>query len=773
MPIIQAAVPQAHLATAMGAPNRMLVEYSTEILLPVPGPFLITQILRHFVHALMDLNEFMVLADDARSYLASGGRFPLPDDQGQVVTPRPRDPTPYGLSIARAAREALLRQRNRLFGQPAAPPAPVPADATIPTRDSLLARLAAANSVVRQLYAANVLLRSPTLFSPPFTQANTFEARLTIVLGALLARHAAHVPPAITDTTRQLVNQAIEIVQSRYQVFRRDDFAGISAQTRDLLTQWLVTYSLQTAPPIPNPFYVDLSPLLGFTPGYLVREWAFSRRERMELVFGTPDLRGPLAADPVPPGGLLRREDYRSTSTELALLTEEERRATTQEALGITTGTLRRALGSVYYSGAGAVNQLASQASNNLLAEERRSVVLSLIQEFSESRLQTNLSLQAQSSSSTTEIRAPGVDPRLAATHHRFKVVVPVTATVEMYDVGLTWSPRIFNPFFLLRQAVRNSYREARDSHLMQYYVPEPVRPGIVFEQYTVTENVYLDSGDNDARVSKSFTIHLNITNRHDQPDFVNAVAEFHQDRGTWRNDSDQWTVGFEIDSYSGGTIRGRVFVEMEDEDNWQGYVYITIPVLRYSQDSVNALAAHEIAMRDYELKRQALEAQAHQYARIKQREFIERHERLTVLNRIVFDALIRRVCMPTLGPHVSYYKEIIARCIDWSHAKIEFEPARMDSLAFPDYPADHFVNSPGVRFFLPVIHVAENTLFDTLAACGTFQARASVVNAQNAIAAERARLQGNGPDQLDRFATEMVLGEHIEAVMSHHDQAR
>lgn len=43
MEIVQANVPLAHLATAVGTPNHLLVEYGTDLILPVPGPYLVTQ----------------------------------------------------------------------------------------------------------------------------------------------------------------------------------------------------------------------------------------------------------------------------------------------------------------------------------------------------------------------------------------------------------------------------------------------------------------------------------------------------------------------------------------------------------------------------------------------------------------------------------------------------------------------------------------------------------------------------------------------------------
>lgn len=773
MPIIQAAVPRNNLATAMGAPNRISVEYSTDVLLPVAGPALIAVMLKQSVHALMDLNEVMILVDDAREFLAAGGRFAFQLDDPKTVIPRPRAEARQGRPLINGARELLNKLTAGRFL------ASVPQfrfgarEARVPRQDSLLRRLATPNPVLRDLFDASLFQRTQGLFAPALTQAGTFAQRVAVILEALLALHADRRPGQVTDVMRQLSTQATEIASRRYGLFRSIEFRQLPENIQSSLALWLATNYLQKGLPLANEFQPDLIPLLGFTPIHPAREWSLNRFERLDLDFGVPDIRGPLATDAIPPQGRVEREDYSSSSLELARLTAQTSTTDTQEALTISTAVLRRALSSVYYSGTGDVNQLTGQASNALLTEQRRGTVLAIIREYSESREQSEAAMTSRTSSSTTTVRAPGVDPRLAATHHRFKVVLPVVATAVMYDVGLTWCPRISNPFLELRTAIRRAYRDARDSHMLQFYVPEPLSPPLTYETYTVSDMVYLDN-DGDGSVSEYVTLYVTVTDRNDHPDFVNASAEFSQDRGTWRNDSDEWTASFDILSYSGGAIRVRVRVDVED-DHWQGYVTVTIPVLRYDDATVNALAQFRIQMRDYEYQRDALSAQAAQYAAIKQREFIERHERLTVLNRIVYDALMKRVCAPLLAPDVSYYKEIVTRCIDWTRAKIEFEPGHMNDLEYSDYPADHFVNSRAVRFFLPVVRTAEAVFFDALTACGTFAVRASVVNARNAIDAARVRIAGapNGVEQLDQFNTEIVLGEHIEAVMSNHDHAR
>ena len=90
-----------------------------------------------------------------------------------------------------------------------------------------------------------------------------------------------------------------------------------------------------------------------------------------------------------------------------------------------------------------------------------------------------------------------------------------------------------------------------------------------------------------------------------------------------------------------------------------------------------------------------------------------------------------------------------------------------MNALDFPDFAADHFVNSLGVRLFLPINRGAESTLFDTLTTCGTFQIQQSVANALDQVNVIRDHLPQDGPDQIDQFSTEMVIGDHIEGVMS------
>jgi hypothetical protein len=362
------------------------------------------------------------------------------------------------------------------------------------------------------------------------------------------------------------------------------------------------------------------------------------------------------------------------------------------------------------------------------------------------------------------------VDNKRSSTHHRFKVVVPVKNTVSLYGVGLTWCPRIFNPFMDLRQAARDAYDTAYREYLQQYYVPEPVRPHIVWERYTVTKDVTMEGEES---VSQNFDIVLSSVDRETKPDLNNASVVWNQDEDWLNDDPDTWAIWLSSLIFSGHTITGKVNAETTDGGaDFQGYARITIPILRYSQETVNNFAQYESDLTDYSLKLQALEAASKQYARIKQREFIERHQSQDAITKILIEELVRRICYNIPVKNHSYYKEIISRCIDWTRAKIEFESRDIGSLLYPDFPPDHFMNSPAVRYFLPVIRTAEDILFDVLKEIGSFFTKQSVENARNRINAMRDNLNRNGPSQLDEYESSLTIGEHIEGVMSNHDLA-
>jgi hypothetical protein len=458
MPVIEAEVPVKHLATEVADPNRLLVEYSTEILIPVPGPYLIATLRRDFLKAILMLNDFLIFVDDTVRFLKTGNTLSLLYQQ-TTITPRTGDPSDYSRVVAAAANDVLLKKR--LDTRPKRTPKFV-----------LQSRLAAPNDVFRELYDVGVLRATENVLSPELVKVQGFDNKLKIALKPLLVNRQSNVPDDIPEPVQEITAQAFVDAETAHPALMRKEFRNLAPDALKLVQQWMVAYHVSKTPQVAKPFHVDLVGVLGFSPNIFVREWAFSRRERMTIEFGKPKLIGPVGAEPVPPQGFYEREDYTASQRELVIGSRTRQRSTSVEAQSFGAAAVRKSLEKVYYSGAGALDQLTSQASNSLLREERRNAVITLIREVSDERETTTITATSAATSSTTTRRAVGVDDKRAATHHRMKVAVPVLVEVAMHDVGLTWAPRVFNPFFNLRQAIWDAYEQAYVGHLARYYVP-------------------------------------------------------------------------------------------------------------------------------------------------------------------------------------------------------------------------------------------------------------------------------------------------------------
>jgi hypothetical protein len=84
-------------------------------------------------------------------------------------------------------------------------------------------------------------------------------------------------------------------------------------------------------------------------------------------------------------------------------------------------------------------------------------------------------------------------------------------------------------------------------------------------------------------------------------------------------------------------------------------------------------------------------------------------------------------------------------------------------------------MNAQGIRFILPILRSAETAFFDALeTGAGTYHSTAAST-VRNFVGEYRDRvdaLKEDDPDDLlvlDSYTSEMVLGRHLEGVMSAH----
>lgn len=242
-------------------------------------------------------------------------------------------------------------------------------------------------------------------------------------------------------------------------------------------------------------------------------------------------------AEAIPAQGVHERETYISTSNELMMIASERHMETTKELKDISILPLQRSLNSVYSPREDSVDNIVSQNGLKFLGEQKRSTIQSYLKEVSEACENIEASGTTRSTSTTVSYKIPGVDQKLACTQHRFKIVTPVRSTIYAQDFGLTWCPRIDNPFLSLRRAARNAYDDAYNEFKQQYYVPKPIRPDIVWETFIASTDVkmqkdedFWDWSGNSAE--SSFTIYLSTTENYERSDLNNAKATWTQNEG-------------------------------------------------------------------------------------------------------------------------------------------------------------------------------------------------------------------------------------------------
>ena len=146
-----------------------------------------------------------------------------------------------------------------------------------------------------------------------------------------------------------------------------------------------------------------------------------------------------------------------------------------------------------------------------------------------------------------------------------------------------------------------------------------------------------------------------------------------------------------------------------------RGFLTFEIGMRRLTDESRVAIEAYDADRQEAAAQRLAVEVRANQYARLRRDELIEQYEGSYELQEEAFANLVRQVFQGANPDYVSYWREIVRSCIEWSGAAMRFEPGEIDELAFPHLPPSHFMNALGIRFILPIFRSAETAFFDAL----------------------------------------------------------
>ena len=104
----------------------------------------------------------------------------------------------------------------------------------------------------------------------------------------------------------------------------------------------------------------------------------------------------------------------------------------------------------------------------------------------------------------------------------------------------------------------------------------------------------------------------------------------------------------------------------------------------------------------------------------------------------------------------------------------MHFDSNRSNNIPFAEYSRSHFMNAPGIRFILPIIRSAQDVFFETIRRNGNNFYESAITEVQEYTTGYRTRLEELKTTNselliLDKYTREIVIGRHLEAVLSNH----
>lgn len=639
----------------------------------------------------------------------------------------------------------------------------------------ILHGLSLPNAVLEDLLAAGAIAPSGPWLGRTLSQAGDVPDALSKILterGSVDAKRLEAISPLVLQALAQLL-QALGPQGNAF--LRRLQPASA---LRDRLFGYLIGRIDRLGGIDPG-----LTPLPDDTVIVGSREWAFRRTERLSVAVGTPTLRGPFAAEAVAPvSELVVSESSLQEAVSFREQGAASSRSSLSESAGFSGSTFRQALAHMSEEGINTEGAFSQESTLfDTLRERRREAIDRTLTQISRSNEQRSGSVSRSVTSQSRSYTTRGKDAVHATTEVSFQVAAPVDVQVRLEDVGLVWCPRLASPFIALHRLVTDHEREARADYLRQNQVNDPVRPPGDFEAATFKKEVSVRGNTRTQVVG--FDIEIPAQYRDwefdaaaSSADFRNGTSSDYNADEMWNlDDLENWHVFFRSIQRGAFNITGSIVFETTDPETLnRGFIVITVAMRRLTEAARAAIANYEAERQEATAQRLAAEVRANQYARLRRDELIEQYEGSIELQEEAFSVLTRTVFAGGSAAHVSYWREILRSCIDWSSAGMRFEPADMRAMAYPHLAPSHFMNAQGIRFILPLHRSAETAFFDALqGGAGNYFAQAaakvrSYVDGYRKIVEEAKRSE---PDKLvlDAYSSELVLGRHLEAVLSEH----
>lgn len=508
-------------------------------------------------------------------------------------------------------------------------------------------------------------------------------------------------------------------------------------------------------------------------------EWAFARKEKITIDLKKPMFRGPLSVNCVAPSSELKLTESESrmrTSASQSMMSSRD----DLKVYNSISSEVKNKLGILFDYGSNLGQTMSEQGySQDNMQSEKRARVESALREISQQNSSFNLTSETVFSSLIREYKTEGKDPKYATSEMSFEVFSPVGVKHYLEDINAVWCPRIRNPFRGLRKNLNKYWQQTFHQYVLENYVIDPLEPIPSYENISrVSKNT--DYETNPGTHSKSVVFELTKQE-------IQTGYRFGKDiRLSFKQHCDWYENCYEEDDY---------MMKIDSIERNPGDTMVTVNVtwdvadvtgndpdrtyLEVSIDKFKETEAYRQELKQYKetvqkinpARRNAIEVQALKYANLKRDELIKKYESNTnSLKDFAFSSLIRKMFNNNISDgNWSYYQGIIRTCIDWDRSHMDAEPCQIESLYYNELSPYHFLNIPSVRFFMTLKKDAEGVFFDTMRKVVDPNWRSLFDKVEKYIKQQR-NLFNSSPDSaklLDSYDSEIVLGRHLEAVLS------
>lgn len=811
-------IPESALPSELEKENAIRVNYKTNLLAPSLGPVSLGNQFTTITWLLLPiLNTFNEVAEITKLILNTEvTSLPKKDDPEwrsnnrgmQVNTSFSEQFTAPLINFASRLREQTKIETTALVTTPV-----LRSSQTARGINSNLAQMEIAGKRAEGLSVVNDVADFLQVFAlPNFVKRDLFRAGILKNNGSIIdssflkLNHEEHIGTLIEALSRSATKSAATAATTYYTKSALAKFSSANSKYREMASAISLDSGLQVKMSDYIQSQFSTSNLEPFDPDLdTEREWGITRYEELRLGLGTPFFRGPISAHSVSPKSKLTLSQASSLENELASIAVDSRTSSTiMTDSAISSSQFQTHLENL--SEFGITNANAFSSTSTLfesLNEVRRSTIQQVANTISETNERRVLSRSSRRIVQSSEYVTEGKDEKLATTELEFQVVVPAKAQVRLLDVGLIWTPHVHEPFTPLRQLILDYKEQVENEYINQYQIPDPVKPEPTLEKDRVIHKtqVAVEAGklNADGRIKGSFEFDLHSFMYGDVG--IGSTKTVDVDKIDWKIEgnviSAEWVdIGvYPMDgvvqnlSFSGDVLRGDYIVSWKVPPRKAiaggATLSLDIPIFSWDAKSVAAYRQYEASIKESKDQKVSISARAKQFAQLKAQELIQKYEGQYDLTKESFRQALKAIYGTNNSSipedRKTYFEQLLASCIIWSESSTVFSSAQLETLFYKDLLPDHFLNSPSVRLFLPIKRSAEKSFFEILKQMNQemqkfegespdFYATAqkicdSVENYRSEI--EKRKKLDSSQLVLDSFDTEIMIGHHLEAVLS------